>query len=1043
MRDLLARFVDALDHEIAEVERDSRSQTFELVSGRRDQAATGLLYIFLLSDVLRLPDDASGSLELPSGRHQAFVVAVEGNRIWIHVETISELPDFIPVARLVLNQTDLLKRLKERIVELSASSELGLAPKVFGRQESTANAVALPSQIETCISSDSTRMALRQAFGSELTYLWGPPGTGKTFSIAALVAAFTFIGETVLVTSHTHSAVEQALWAAVEPPTDVRPPGMLHDHELVRSGRILKVGVPRPASKLPRDVQLNNYLEDRAREREESAAALVIELRSVEEQVVALEESIRPWLLLRELNEAHSRLSADLSAAETELEAADRFATRADQEFAVATRALDRASRSFILGRPGRVARARQALSVAQSERTKRQAAAGLARARVLSARDAVAQSDLRVAAQREVTDQLEAMDAIQGRLAPLHASREQLQTEIRALRDVGDDDANTLLERSAAVFATLTKLYTDRTKLSQMSWDNVILDEASMAMPPLVAFAAARARKRIIVAGDMYQLPPIVQSDEETAGGLLGKDVFELSGVLDAVETGREHPNLARLTTQRRMHPLIAGAARELITAYHGLSDDSSVVTRTRARWLDALSPAPLLTVDISAFHPWSGKLPVSLSRFNVVSAHASVELAAILASRLREPDPDAEAPIGIVTPYSAQRRYITRLIGALGLSSWVTAGTVHTFQGNECDAIIFDTVLGEPHWTARLTDPTQFDEVKRDLNVAVTRARHQFVLVGDASWLRKHAKPDSGYGKLWNYTTSIAEPQDAAAILGREFLERVAQGNKELGSWTADAPAGAQLLNETEFYPRFIEDLASATSRVVLYTPFIGKIRWPQIEPHIAALRSRDVSVYILHKPLSDREWRQWDSGFGKRVFDSLSSMGVHLVPLSGVHAKTIVIDGEVIFDGSLNWASQTSSYEHMWRIRSKPMAALVERMLQLDSIVEAFGSPDANSHSCPRCGGPLMVVNQTQQATFDPYPVKLACLAHSEDKSLCQGYLRRVDARAPYLTPPKCSQGSKMKVKLTKNGRPWSWICSHSSCRPIRWANGDCLK
>ena len=971
------------------------------------------------------------------------MVAVEGNRIWIHVETTSELPDYISVARLVLNQTDLLKRLKERIVELSGSGEFGLAPQVFGLEEASTDAVALPPQIETGISSDSTRSALRQAFGSQLTYLWGPPGTGKTFSIAALVAAFTSIGETVLVTSHTHAAVEQALWAAVEPPTDTRPPGLLHDHELVRSGRILKVGVPRPASKLPRDVQLNNYLEDRAREREQSAAALLLELRSVEEQLFALEESIRPWLLLRELEDAHARLAAELNVVESELQIAEKMATGADQGLAEARHALDRASRSFIFGRSGRVTKARQALSSAEAERTRRQAAVGLARARVLSARDGIAQSQQRVADERQATNDLEPADAIQARLTPLNESREQLQTEIRALRDVGDEDANTLLEQSAAVFATLTKLYTDRTKLSQMSWDNVILDEASMAMPPLVAFASARAKKRMIVAGDMYQLPPIVRSDEETAGGVLGKDVFELSGVSDAVENGAQHPHLACLTAQRRMHPLIAGAARELIAAYHGLSDDASITSRPRPQWLDALASQPLLAVDTAALHPWSGKLPVSLSRFNVVSAHTSVELAALLASTLREPEPDAEAPIGIVTPYSAQRRYITRLISALGLSSWVTAGTVHTFQGNECDAIIFDTVLGEPHWTARLTDPAQFDEVKRDLNVAVTRARHQFVLVGDASWLRKHAKPDSGYGKLWNYVTSIAEPRDALTILGDQFLERVAQSNRQPRSWTADAPQGAELLDETQFYPRFIDDLANASERVILYTPFVGKTRWPQIEPHIAAVRSRGVPVYVLHKPLTDREWREWDRDFGKRVFASLDAMGVHLVPLSGVHAKTIVIDGEVVFDGSLNWASQTSSYEHMWRIRSRPMAALVERMLQLDSIVDAYGSPDANSHSCPRCGGPLMVVNQTQQARFDPYPVKLACAAHAEDKSLCQGYLRRVDGRAPYVTPPRCSQGSKMKVKFTEKGRPWSWTCSHSSCRTVRWASGDCLK
>ena len=126
-------------------------------------------------------------------------------------------------------------------------------------------------------------------------------------------------------------------------------------------------------------------------------------------------------------------------------------------------------------------------------------------------------------------------------------------------------------------------------------------------------------------------------------------------------------------------------------------------------------------------------------------------------------KPEPDAAPKIGIVTPYAAQRRYLNRLIDTLRLQDWVTAGTVHTFQGNECDVIIFDSVLGEPHWTARLTDPHQFDEVKRDINVAVTRARHQFVFVGDSAWMKKNAKPDSAYGRLWRHMVGSATRFDS----------------------------------------------------------------------------------------------------------------------------------------------------------------------------------------------------------------------------------------------------------------------------------------
>ena len=67
---------------------------------------------------------------------------------------------------------------------------------------------------------DEQRAVLQQALGSSLTYVWGPPGTGKTHLIAHLIAALVARGERVLVTSHTHAAVDQALYAAVKSATE-------------------------------------------------------------------------------------------------------------------------------------------------------------------------------------------------------------------------------------------------------------------------------------------------------------------------------------------------------------------------------------------------------------------------------------------------------------------------------------------------------------------------------------------------------------------------------------------------------------------------------------------------------------------------------------------------------------------------------------------------------------------------------------------------------------------------------------------------------
>jgi hypothetical protein len=120
--ELLSQFLTALDFEIALIEKETRDQSYELLSGQKDERATGSLFVFLLADPLRLPEDAAGTLKIQGRDVPAMVVAQEVNRVWLIVESLEPLPDYLPSARLVLNETDLLKKLKDKVEELRRGS---------------------------------------------------------------------------------------------------------------------------------------------------------------------------------------------------------------------------------------------------------------------------------------------------------------------------------------------------------------------------------------------------------------------------------------------------------------------------------------------------------------------------------------------------------------------------------------------------------------------------------------------------------------------------------------------------------------------------------------------------------------------------------------------------------------------------------------------------------------------------------------------------------------------------------------------------------
>ncbi|MFD2334545.1 AAA domain-containing protein [Cohnella sp. GCM10020058] len=81
----------------------------------------------------------------------------------------------------------------------------------------------------------------------------------------------------------------------------------------------------------------------------------------------------------------------------------------------------------------------------------------------------------------------------------------------------------------------------------------------------------------------------------------------------------------------------------------------------------------------------------------------------------------------IGIVTPFAAQKN---ELIKAFRHNSNIKVGTVHAFQGGECRAIIFSTVVSNGSTAFQINF---VQNSYRLINVALTRALDYFILVGN----------------------------------------------------------------------------------------------------------------------------------------------------------------------------------------------------------------------------------------------------------------------------------------------------------------------
>lgn len=259
-----------------------------------------------------------------------------------------------------------------------------------------------------------------------------------------------------------------------------------------------------------------------------------------------------------------------------------------------------------------------------------------------------------------------------------------------------------------ALAFVAERNLIDDKTA----PFTTVVIDEAGLLSRATLAALSLLAARRVVLVGDPKQLAPIsrisrvLPSEQGRWLGLSALHHLDLS----AGGPGREF-----LSKQYRMHPEI----RSVVSAYqYGGRLEDACATPTaidglpsrRAIWY-------VLDEDKCDRHQLrADRGPLNRSW---VRGHTRDVL-----ERLFSTHPAIMRMSGLfLSPFVGQCRAISSYLVERSMSTW-KASTVHQQQGAEADVVIFDTVNAGSHcWPS--------DEWERLINVAISRARYQFVLL------------------------------------------------------------------------------------------------------------------------------------------------------------------------------------------------------------------------------------------------------------------------------------------------------------------------
>ena len=918
------------------------------------------IYEFVLEFFQNIEPDTDVEVRVRGESATGRIIAI--NEKNIQVELDKNLGAVIPEAKLIISSYYLLQLLYDKLKKVDngeiiltdlAEKTFNLKPAVIKKSDYTIP----PSQTE--LPNTSQEEAIKLALGSEVSFIWGPPGTGKTQTIARIVEGFLAKKLSVLLIAHTNIATDGALLDVVR---------HLVNTDDYREGKFLREGAIQKQ-------ELKNY--------EMIIPSVVLEKKGlpIKTEIEKLTKKINETSLITSksktivcdfqrietLLKEEANIKSDLSQKESSISEVKQIVSGIELQLTSVEGKITKCQSM------GTISRFFSGLNIENLTREKSDILVKKDKClqKISACLQAISTGGNKL---KQFSDEREDIEGrLEGQDFNYHKDIiEKLQSELKNLKEQQglllkqiEELSDTLIKEALVIATTLTKSYSSKIVLNR-EYDCVILDEASMAPLPALWYASGLAKQKVVIVGDFYQLPPIAKhkvlrrkekTNEETeieealVDKWLKKDIFDISNIFTSIKSGIKPDWLEQLKIQYRMHPEIANVVNSLVYGKSGNQFALDSAENTKKNGEERLDKQPLEGAHIGIYDTSViGSLPSrtdSGSYYNLYQAFLAVTMA-------KQAKENGYESIGIISPFRPQVNLIQKIVEDEGLSELIEADTVHRFQGGEKQIIILDITTPQP--TKLTDDQNEGGDDEKLLNVAFSRAKEKCIVIADVQTIEKKHSLSSFLRKFIKYCREKDAPIISSANILPKFSvsEKTEQWLKQINNVVAVGKEveESHLFDESDFYQHFIKDLLEAKSEVIIDSPFITTERVRSFTPIFKHLIDKGIKIFVL-----TRQPKEHDSGIkyqAENEIKNFEDMGIIVLPFIGhIHRKLAIIDRNILWEGSLNILSQRSSQEIMRRFVGKETAQQMITFLRLDKNIGRLG--ENKLQRCEYCKEP----------------------------------------------------------------------------------------